>query len=95
MPRGGGRPVFALLFVLLLHAALFSSVRQAGQTEHVYLQPQGQGQGGSGLVSAAEPVMTLIHIPDCVRGEESDETLASRGEKLTRGVFESRSISGP
>ena len=74
------RSVMAAMIVVTIHALVLGSVIWGGGQEERHRKPERQGAGGSAIVSAAEPVMTLILIADAgPKDNQSDETIASRG----------------
>jgi hypothetical protein len=82
-PRRMGALVITALIAVTIHALLLGSVIWGGGQELRFRKPDRQGAGASAIVSAAEPVMTLILIADeHPKGNQPDETLSSRG--LTR-----------
>jgi hypothetical protein len=72
--------VLAAFLVVSIHALLLGSVILGAAHQTRYKRPDRQGAGGSAIVSAAEPVMTLILIADAgLNNNHTDETIASRG----------------
>jgi hypothetical protein len=83
-----GAACVAAALAVMMHVFLLGSVIWGGEGDTRHLRPDRQGIGATASVSTADPVMTLILIPDAgPQAQSPDEVLASRGKDRAKNAL--------